>query len=565
MNVRKLTKLLKKDPADSYLDDLKKPLRDDWVLIEGSVPEQVEEALTASGKKLFQVDGSESSKAEAVTYDTKKYYEVMAQAKYLITDAAFRPFFIKRDGQKLLNLGGNTAFSGNQLKNFVSADLIVSDDPEKLNADFQLGNLSDGRWISSDKLAEELPRFLNDEAAGTPFSSNGKKNVLIYTGRLARNGITSSLLSLLNHLDPDKYNYFLTFRTYQAADHPEILNDIPDGFHLFPIEGRMNGSRKDRIRLGMYRRNLIDADKAQDTLDRLFFNEGRRMFGGARIDDAVQFSGYDYPMIHTFARLKANRSIFAHNDMVKEAKERNAAHIPTLKYAYETYDKVAAVTEDLLPVLRPLCTDQSKLTVVNNTIDDAKIRKLGSQPMAFDEGTSGTHSLEEVKNILANHKVLTTIGRFSPEKGHFRLIDAFEKLAQEELDVYLMIIGGHGKEYEKTLEYAEKRSGRIIILQNLSNPQPFLKASTGFILPSFYEGLGLVLMEAIIQNVPVVSTNISGPRGFMNSVGGKLVEDSEEGVLEGVRLLAQGQVDSLNVDFDQYNQSAVQEFEQLLK
>jgi len=41
------------------------------------------------------------------------------------------------------------------------------------------------------------------------------------------------------------------------------------------------------------------------------------------------------------------------------------------------------------------------------------------------------------------------------------------------------------------------------------------------------------------------------------------VADSEDGILEGMKLLLEGKVQPMNVDFEQYNKEAVEEFEGL--
>ena len=77
-------------------------------------------------------------------------------------------------------------------------------------------------------------------------------------------------------------------------------------------------------------------------------------------------------------------------------------------------------------------------------------------------------------------------------------------------------------------------------------------------------GFGLVLVEADILGLRVISTDIPGPRGFMRKHGGVMVENSENGILKGMHMLHDGQVEKLTVDYAQYNREAVQEFESVL-
>lgn len=92
-----------------------------------------------------------------------------------------------------------------------------------------------------------------------------------------------------------------------------------------------------------------------------------------------------------------------------------------------------------------------------------------------------------------------------------------------------------------------------------------MKACDYLVLPSFYEGFGLVLAEADILGLPCFSTDITGPKLFMERYGGKLVDNSEEGILSGLRDCLAGNVPKrLNIDYQKYNEEAVVQFETLL-
>ena len=108
-------------------------------------------------------------------------------------------------------------------------------------------------------------------------------------------------------------------------------------------------------------------------------------------------------------------------------------------------------------------------------------------------------------------------------------------------------------------------SENVILLLSVSNPYPIIKACNGFILSSLYEGFGLVLAEANILGLPIVSTDITGPRTFMNKYGGTLIEDSEDGVYKGLEMLYNYEIKPINVDYEAYNQESAAEFEKVLE
>ena len=130
----------------------------------------------------------------------------------------------------------------------------------------------------------------------------------------------------------------------------------------------------------------------------------------------------------------------------------------------------------------------------------------------------------------------------------------------------LILIGGGGDLYEKTIEKAEKLglAQAVIFIYSIENPMPILKRCDLFLLSSFYEGLGLVLLEADTLGLPLISTNVSGPRGFMKAHGGRLVDSTAEGLLEGMHSYRRGEITPLKVDYEKRNQQAVKTFLDLL-
>ena len=205
--------------------------------------------------------------------------------------------------------------------------------------------------------------------------------------------------------------------------------------------------------------------------------------------------------------------------------------------------------------------------VANNIINYKSIIERGKDnEVLFNEKTECTVSLEELNEVLnSKNKKFITIGRFSPEKGHARLIKAFEKIYLDNNSVYLIIIGGVGKEYENTIKIAQESVARknIILIKNITNPYTILKKCDYFVLSSYYEGFGLVVAEANILGKPVISTDLPGIRDFMQKNKGKLVENSENGIYSGMQDLLNNKVEIMQVDYEAYNKNAIEEFYKL--
>ena len=397
--------------------------------------------------------------------------------------------------------------------------------------------------------------------------NNGKENILIFPGNLVPNGITTSLMNLLNHVDTSEKNYFITYETSKITKYKEVLHQLPEGVNYIPTKGKMNLTLKEKIKLFLYGHKLLSDTKYIECMKEPFKLEIKRNYGNIPFSNVIQFNGYNYRKILLYSSFDCPKVIYVHNDMYQEATKKKNTRLEILKYAYQKYDKIALVTKDLLEPICKITDIKNKYFVCNNIIDYKRVLDLAKQDIAFDEKTESNVTVEELREILNNNsKKIINIGRFSKEKGHARLIEAFEKLWQKDNSIYLIIIGGYGKEYMKTLEKANSTicKDHIIIIKYVSNPYAILKSCDYFILPSFYEGFGLVLAEADILGKPVVSTDIVGPRGFMKEHGGMLVKNSTEGVYEGLQALADNKVKVMNVNYEQYNQEAIKQFEKLL-
>lgn len=397
---------------------------------------------------------------------------------------------------------------------------------------------------------------------------NKKDNVLIYTGNLDKNGITSSLRNLLNNIDTTQKNYYLTFSANRISKNKEQLLSFPDSVKYISTMGKTNMNIRQKIELILYRKNLMPQKVINKLVKEVYPYEIKRLYGDIKFHTVIQFGGYEYKKNLMFSQFNCNKVIYVHSDMINEIKLKNNQHWKTLNYAYNNYDKVAVVTNGMKDSTYKISGRLDNIYIAENIINYKNVlEKAKANSVEFDENTECTVSLEKLKEVLANNnKKIITIGRFSPEKGHERLIKAFDKLYQQNKNMNLIIIGGVGKQYESTVELVNQLASKdnIILIKNMKNPFTVLKKCDYFILTSYYEGFGIVLAEADILKKPVVSTDIPGPRDFMKKNKGTLVENTEEGIYKGLIKLLNNEVNIMNVDYEEYNKNAIKEFYKLL-
>lgn len=140
------------------------------------------------------------------------------------------------------------------------------------------------------------------------------------------------------------------------------------------------------------------------------------------------------------------------------------------------------------------------------------------------------HHEEETNNVLKSYRLksknyLLYVGAIQPRKNLVTLVEAFEKLKQEnEDDLKLVLCGGKSWCWEKTIEAVEKSSVKKDIV--LTDRVPFEELSvlyqnaSIFVFPSLYEGFGIPVLESFASKVPVVVAKNSS----LEEVGGDAVE-----------------------------------------
>lgn len=404
---------------------------------------------------------------------------------------------------------------------------------------------------------------------------NGKENVLIYAGVLQKNGMTTALCNLVNTLDADKRNYFLTFYGSKTNGSKQVINEFQRDISYIPMQGPKNLTVGEAFLQLLYYAN-IKLPGTEKALDSIYNREIERLYPGIKFNHVIHFTGYERHIMQLLGRVDSKKYIWAHNNMYKEAKTKKNFHIPSIEYAYNEFDKVVVVRDTMKDELKSFMSEKeySKIITVHNQNDYKTILAKSEMPVEFQETTYSNVELEKLNEILNDDSVdkFINIARFSPEKGIDRLINAFNKYHNEVDDkAWLIIIGGYGDEFEniKAMIVDEDEnviSPNIVLLKSMNNPYPVLKKCDAFVLSSLYEGLPMTIIEALILDVPVISTNITGPKEFLEQGYGYLVDDSEQGIFDGFMAYKNNELTGLTkFDVKKFNKEAMDEFEAIFE
>jgi len=108
---------------------------------------------------------------------------------------------------------------------------------------------------------------------------------------------------------------------------------------------------------------------------------------------------------------------------------------------------------------------------------------------------------------------LVCVGRLCEQKGQLLLIEAVHRLARKNIQCELVLAGdGEMRTEIETLIDSYKLNGQVRITGWISSDQvgQEILAARGLVLPSFAEGLPVVIMEAMALQRPVLTTYVAG-------------------------------------------------------
>jgi glycosyltransferase involved in cell wall biosynthesis len=165
-----------------------------------------------------------------------------------------------------------------------------------------------------------------------------------------------------------------------------------------------------------------------------------------------------------------------------------------IRTLYNRADSIIAVSRGVSnDLIKQFNIREGLMNIIHNPVDLPIIHSLSEEVVkeeCFD----------------ADIPVILSVGRLSKEKGFDYLLRAFAHLS-EIADVRLAVLG-EGEEESRLKELSRNLGidSNVFFLGFKNNPYKYMKRAAIFVLPSLYEGFGVVIVEAMACGVPVIAT-----------------------------------------------------------
>lgn len=230
--------------------------------------------------------------------------------------------------------------------------------------------------------------------------------------------------------------------------------------------------------------------------------------------------------------------VSVHNTLSQQILKSNGANrwkLRAIRFAmrvlYPRAAGVVAVSEGVADDLsRQIHMDRQRISVIYNPVITDDFYKKVKEPLPSDWPRNGD-------------PVILYVGRLTPEKRPDLLLLAFFEVLRH-LPANL-VVAGRGELSDRMASEIRRSDwgSRVHMMGFVPNPLPMMKAADVLVLPSDYEGLGNVLIEALACETPVVATDCPhGPAEILeNGKWGRLVprgnlNELTKGIIEALTL-----------------------------
>ena len=341
-----------------------------------------------------------------------------------------------------------------------------------------------------------------------------KKNILFYTSGVGLGGVEKVVLEVLKGIDKNKFDIKLAL---QYENENLFENEIPKEVnykYMLPQKiidkSLYYRERKKNIFYKILYSFMLSYEKYIIKKNYLEFSKDREI--------VIDFKSGDFlKLINLETRIDKKRICWIHSEITKLNKYEKRKKF--LRENLKKCDKVVCICEDMKNgVTKEIPELEEKLEVIYNLFDIEKIKI---------KSTYYSEIKKEEKKLLEDNYIIMVSRLDNVQKDFNTIIKAFKIVNQKRKDIKLYLLGdGPDREKIKNMIKNEDLQEYIKLLGVKRNPYLWIKNSKLLVHSSRYEGLPTVLIEALILNKIIVSSDCpTGPREILdNGKYGSLVE-----------------------------------------
>jgi len=413
-------------------------------------------------------------------------------------------------------------------------------------------------------------------------ATDGRTPIMVYLGGMKSNGITMSALNLLHNIDHEKYDVTVLLaqsrKKQQRANQRRIDPRVRQVFRM----GEMNASKAVQVRRYLDNRRLKSRrPSSRGWHTRLWTDEWIRLFGGAKFQWVADYSGYSAfwsnLLLHAPAR---RRAIWLHNEMMSDRDRTVGGRKPlhrNLSLVFELYpyfDALVSVSPTLTAHnrqgLEAFARPETFKTVRN--LPNADVVAAGRAVLLREaalgsaaEEKAGPAWLEELCGRTPDQKWFVNVGRLSPEKNQERLLRAFADVSRERPEARLLIVGqGPLREHLSELIVELGLEGAAFLTGMQRNPWAIMDAADCFVMSSRYEGQPMVILEAALCGMPIVSTRFASVEDALPERTIHIVEQDDAALAAGLRAFLDCEVPPSRLDIPRYTADVLAELDDVI-
>jgi N-acetyl-alpha-D-glucosaminyl L-malate synthase BshA len=191
------------------------------------------------------------------------------------------------------------------------------------------------------------------------------------------------------------------------------------------------------------------------------------------------------------------------------------SYLPITRFSIDQSDGVTAVSNFLKQETIQVLGAKNNIEVIYNFVNCDKYKPLRSHPL---------------KKCFAsrNEKILIHISNFRPVKRPADVVEIFARVLKEIPSVLLMVGDGPERSRAERLARSHHIEEHVHFTGKQDNIEEFLGISDLLLLPSETESFGLVALEAMACEVPVIASRVGGiPEVVTDGVDGYLPESGD--------------------------------------